>query len=107
MAPSEESSSAPPWLDTILSSSTLPIYPLPAHSHSKSINSSLTSQFVDAEYHPALEAALHLAQSDLFSAHFLVRKAQGGGRELDWGHAVLHRLEGDVGNAKVSRHEQK
>lgn len=40
-------------------------------------------------------------QSDLYSAHFLVRKAQGGSRYLDWLHAVLHKLEGDFRNAKM------
>lgn len=62
----------------------------------------LTSEIAQLSLHPALEAALHLANGDLYSAHFLVRKAQGGAKELDWGHAILHRLEGDWGNAKVS-----
>lgn len=40
-------------------------------------------------------------QGDLYSAHFLVRKAQGGSRYLDWLHAILHKLEGDFRNAKM------
>lgn len=42
-----------------------------------------------------------LRQADLYSAHFLVRKAQGGSRYLDWLHAILHKLEGDFRNAKM------
>ncbi len=40
-------------------------------------------------------------QSDLYSAHFSVRKAQGGSRYSDWLHAILHKLEGDFRNAKM------
>ncbi|GAC98513.1 hypothetical protein PHSY_006107 [Pseudozyma hubeiensis SY62] len=40
-------------------------------------------------------------EGDLYSAHFLVRKAQGGSRYLDWLHAILHKLEGDFRNAKM------
>lgn len=92
---------APAWLTELLSPSTIPTLPLPKASHDKPAHPSLTAQISDAQYHPALEAALHLANGDLYSAHFLVRKSQGGAKELDWGHAILHRLEGDMGNAKV------
>lgn len=40
-------------------------------------------------------------QTDLYSAHFLVRKAQGGAKYMDWLHAILHKLEGDFRNAKM------
>ncbi|CAO1622957.1 unnamed protein product [Sympodiomycopsis kandeliae] len=94
------SSSPPSWISTLLSKETLPTLPLPISSHGKPINADLTSQISDSQFHPALEAGLHLANGDLYNAHFLVRKSQGGAKELDWGHAVLHRLEGDMGNAK-------
>ncbi|PWN45452.1 hypothetical protein IE81DRAFT_339387 [Ceraceosorus guamensis] len=91
-------SAPPPWLDELLS--VIPSMPLPEHEHSKGRRPHLTSKIADLHCHPALEAALHLANGDLYSAHFLVRKSQGGAKELDWGHAILHRLEGDYGNAK-------
>lgn len=90
----------PRWLDDLLS--TIPSAPLPEHEHSRGRYAALTSKIAGLQCHPALEAALHLANGDLYSAHFLVRKSQGGAKELDWGHAILHRLEGDYGNAKVS-----
>lgn len=91
----------PSWCATLLSDSTVPTLPLPTELHDKPAHPTLTPVISDARLHPALEAALHLANGDLYNAHFLVRKAQGGGKELDWGHAILHRLEGDMGNAKV------
>ncbi|SPO26004.1 uncharacterized protein UTRI_02278 [Ustilago trichophora] len=61
----------------------------------------LQGAIADGSFHPAIEACLHLINGDLYSAHFLVRKAQGGSRYLDWLHAVLHKLEGDFRNAKM------
>ncbi|CAO1621143.1 unnamed protein product [Parajaminaea phylloscopi] len=92
-----DTTSAPPgFLQALLSDTPLLSCP---HPH-KPAHPELTSRIADLALHPALEAALHLANGDLYSAHFLVRKAQGGAKELDWGHAILHRLEGDWGNAK-------
>ncbi len=42
-----------------------------------------------------------MLQGDLYSPHFLVRKAQGGCKYIDWEHAILHKLEGDFRNAKM------
>lgn len=102
MSATEQSSSSmpsPPWLSRLLS--TTPTFRCTGP-HDKPIHEDLQPLIADLHCHPALEAALHLCNGDLYSAHFLVRKAQGGAKELDWGHAILHRLEGDLGNAKVS-----
>lgn len=97
---SSSTHSAPSWLPQLLN--TTPTLTLPNPStHNKPNHPDLQPLIADLRCHPALEAALHLANGDLYSAHFLVRKGQGGARELDWGHALLHRLEGDWGNAKV------
>jgi hypothetical protein len=52
--------------------------------------------------HPTLEAALHILNADLPSAHFLVRHMQAPpaveGMLL---HAILHRCEGDIENARA------
>jgi hypothetical protein len=51
--------------------------------------------------HPALEAALHVLNNDLASAHFLVRHAQSEPAvECMYLHGILHRIEGDVENAR-------
>lgn len=95
--PTSESSAAPAFLKLLIS--TAP--GVSCSNHHKPNHPELTSPIADLGVHPALEAALHLANGDLYSAHFLVRKAQGGAKEIDWGHAILHRLEGDWGNSKV------
>ncbi|KAF2146109.1 uncharacterized protein K452DRAFT_203853, partial [Aplosporella prunicola CBS 121167] len=52
--------------------------------------------------HPAIEAALHLLNDDLPSAHFLVRHAQAAPAfESMLLHGLLHRLEGDMANARA------
>jgi hypothetical protein len=52
--------------------------------------------------HPALETLLHLLNADLASAHFLVRHMQSPpaweGMAM---HALLHRFEGDLDNARA------
>lgn len=53
------------------------------------------------EVHPSLEALLHILNGDLASAHFLVRHMESPpayeGMAL---HALLHRVEGDIENAR-------
>ncbi len=46
---------------------------------------------------PPLQALWHAARGDWDRAHALAQDASG--REGDWVHAYLHRLEGDHGNA--------
>ncbi|EPS44711.1 hypothetical protein H072_1303 [Dactylellina haptotyla CBS 200.50] len=51
--------------------------------------------------HPALEAALHILNDDLPSAHFLVRKMQDKPAfEGILLHAILHRIEGDYDESR-------
>jgi hypothetical protein len=45
---------------------------------------------------PALEALWYAAKGDWNKAHDIT---QPGGPELDWVHAYLHRVEGDLSNA--------
>jgi hypothetical protein len=45
---------------------------------------------------PALEALWHASKGDWDKAHDIT---QPGGSDLDWVHAYLHRVEGDLSNA--------
>jgi hypothetical protein len=52
--------------------------------------------------HPTLEAALHILNLDLPSAHFLVRHMQcPPAWEGMFLHGILHRIEGDYDNARA------
>jgi hypothetical protein len=52
--------------------------------------------------HPALEALLHILNSDLSSAHFLVRHMEAKPAvEGMFVHGILHRVEGDYRNAEA------
>jgi hypothetical protein len=68
----------------------------------KSYNPGLTAQIAECQFHPTLEAALHLLNHDLPAAHFLVRHMQSPpaveGMLL---HGILHRIEGDYDNARA------
>ncbi|EST09182.2 hypothetical protein PSEUBRA_001133 [Kalmanozyma brasiliensis GHG001] len=92
-------SKPPQWLHKLLG--TVPGLPADAVPHNRPKHAELQAAIAEAAYHPAIEACLHLINGDLYSAHFLVRKAQGGSRYLDWLHAILHKLEGDFRNAKM------
>ncbi|KAF2443348.1 hypothetical protein P171DRAFT_455336 [Karstenula rhodostoma CBS 690.94] len=63
---------------------------------------SLTPVISSLLLHPTIEAALHLLNADLPSAHFLVRHMQAPpaieGMLL---HSILHRSEGDMPNARA------
>jgi hypothetical protein len=62
----------------------------------------LTAAISDQQLHPTIEAALHMLNSDLPSAHFLVRHMQAPpaveGMLL---HGILHRAEGDMDNSRA------
>lgn len=45
------------------------------------------------------KAVLHLMNDDLASAHPFAQAAEGQGL-ADWAHAIIHRREGDYGNAR-------
>ncbi|KAI5853397.1 hypothetical protein BZA05DRAFT_451583 [Tricharina praecox] len=74
----------------------------PLHNPRHPRSASLTATISSASLHPTLEAALHLLNGDLPSAHFLVRHMQSPpaveGMLL---HGILHRIEGDYDNARA------
>ncbi|KAF2730526.1 hypothetical protein EJ04DRAFT_500286 [Polyplosphaeria fusca] len=94
------SHSHPSPLTTLLSQ-LLPSAPLLAAKQSSS-SPTRNAQISSLALHPTLEAALHILNSDLASAHFLVRK-MGAPPAVEGMllHAVLHRMEGDFGNARA------
>jgi len=52
--------------------------------------------------HPSLEAAFHILNDDLPSAHFLVRHMQAAPQyESMFLHGILHRIEGDYNNTRA------
>lgn len=60
------------------------------------LRASLAAAEPPAGVTPALQALWYAAKGDWDKAHDLT---QPGGNELDWVHAYLHRVEGDLGNA--------
>jgi hypothetical protein len=63
---------------------------------------SLTATISSLSLHPTLEAALHILNADLPSAHFLVRHMQAApAHEGMYLHGILHRIEGDYDNARA------
>ncbi|KAF2269012.1 hypothetical protein CC78DRAFT_575560 [Lojkania enalia] len=65
-------------------------------------NPSTNAAISALELHPTLEAALHILNHDLPSAHFVVRKMDGPPAiEAMLLHAILHRVEGDFHNARL------
>ncbi|KAF2688759.1 hypothetical protein K458DRAFT_384932 [Lentithecium fluviatile CBS 122367] len=66
------------------------------------IDPSLAAPIAALQLHPTLEATLHILNADLASAHFLLRHMQAPpaveGMLL---HSILHRCEGDMGNARA------
>lgn len=62
----------------------------------------LASEIASLQLHPTLEAALHILNLDLPSAHFLVRHMQSAPAfEGMYLHGILHRIEGDYDNARA------
>ncbi|KAJ9626621.1 hypothetical protein H2204_010009 [Knufia peltigerae] len=72
----------------------LPVSPAKPHIPADSISS--------LRLHPVLEAGLHLLNRDLPSAHFLLRHMQAKPAwEAMYLHGILHRIEGDIENARA------
>merc|ERR1711939_7053 len=73
---------------------SLPVSPARPHIPSHNISS--------LQVHPVIESALHLLNLDLPSAHFLLRHMQAKPAwEAMYLHGILHRLEGDLDNARA------
>jgi len=86
-----------PVLYTHLLSLPPPLIP-PSHPP----NPTLTTAIAALSLHPTLEAACHILNSDLPSAHFLVRHMQAPpALEGMFLHGILHRVEGDYDNARA------
>jgi hypothetical protein len=59
-------------------------------------------QIPSLQLHPVLEAALHILNLDLPAAHFLLRHMQADPAfEAMYLHGILHRIEGDIDNARA------
>ena len=68
----------------------------------KSTDPKFTDKISSLYVHPALEAALHILNADLPSAHFLCRHMQAPPQyEAMYLHGILHRIEGDFDNARA------
>ena len=62
----------------------------------------LGKEIANLSLHPTLEAALHILNLDLPSAHFLLRHMQcAPAWEGMFLHGILHRVEGDYDNARA------
>ncbi|KAL6242715.1 hypothetical protein RBB50_010361 [Rhinocladiella similis] len=73
---------------------SLPVSPAKPHISSDAISS--------LRVHPVLEAGLHILNLDLPSAHFLLRHVQARPAcEAMYLHGILHRVEGDIENARA------
>ncbi|KAI9716942.1 MAG: hypothetical protein M1812_005091 [Candelaria pacifica] len=93
-------STPPPTFQTIYTH--LQTLPAPLLPPGKSLLPELTSQISSLSLHPTLEAALHILNHDLPSAHFLARHMQSPpAYEGMYLHGILHRIEGDYDNARA------
>ncbi|KAI9778413.1 MAG: hypothetical protein M1835_004926 [Candelina submexicana] len=92
--------SSPPTFNTIYAH--LLTLPPPLLPPGKSHTPFLTPQIAALSLHPTLEAALHIFNHDLPSAHFLARHMQSApAYEGMYLHGILHRIEGDYDNARA------
>lgn len=86
-------------LQQLLSPSTHPLFSLPVSPRKPIIASSRISEL---SLHPVLESILHILNLDLPSAHFLLRHMQAApAHEAMYLHGFLHRIEGDLDNARA------
>ena len=76
--------------------------PIPLLPPGHSTKPALTAQISGLSLHPTLEAAFHILNNDLPSAHFLARHMQAApAYEGMYLHGILHRIEGDYDNARA------
>jgi hypothetical protein len=76
-------------------------YPVLPSASPKPHNASISHAIAELSIHPTLEAILHILNADLASAHFLCRHMQNAPAwEGMYIHGLLHRVEGDIENAK-------
>lgn len=76
--------------------------PPPLTPSAKPTSANLAARISNLSLHPTLEAALHILNNDLPSAHFLVRHMQAPpAYEGMFLHGILHRIEGDYDNARA------
>lgn len=93
------SSSHQEILEQLLSPTTHPLFSLPVSPRKPIIPSSRISEL---SLHPVLESLLHVLNLDLPSAHFLLRHMQAApAYEAMYLHGILHRIEGDLDNARA------
>ncbi|KAM0713688.1 hypothetical protein Q7P37_010650 [Cladosporium fusiforme] len=87
---------------TQLTSTKQNAYPVLPSSSPHPQNPALSHEISSLALHPTLEALLHILNSDLSSAHFLVRHMESRPAvEGMFVHGVLHRVEGDYLNAEA------
>lgn len=92
----------PSFADIYAHITTTQPYPVLPSSSPHSKNQSLSHAISSLAVHPALEALLHILNSDLSSAHFLVRHMESKPAvEGMFVHGLLHRVEGDYRNAEA------
>lgn len=77
---------------------------LNTHPHNQPTFPEIQKALSESSYNPVLKAALHIMNSDLYSAHIIVRSMQGE-PWAGWLHGILHRYEGDYCNNKCWYHD--
>lgn len=86
-------------LEQLLSRSMHPLFSLPVSPHQPIMASPRISSL---SLHTVLESMLHILNLDLPSAHFLLRHMQAAPAfEAMYLHGILHRVEGDLDNARA------
>ncbi|CZR66113.1 uncharacterized protein PAC_16014 [Phialocephala subalpina] len=104
MSSNQPSSTSSSTYESVLASLLPPKSPhvfltLPISPHKPLIPSHLITTL---SLHPVLESFLHILNLDLSSAHFLLRHMQAAPAfEAMYLHGILHRIEGDVDNARA------
>lgn len=87
-------------LKQLFSPTTHPLFSLPVSPRKPILASS--SRISELSLHPVLESLLHILNLDLPSAHFLLRHMQAApAYEAMYLHGILHRIEGDLDNARA------